>query len=223
VDGLTEAVRSQLTARYGLEVTLKEPKPRKNDEASVAVDTWQITVVTNPNQNHRPHQRIKIDITTMESRTTELQTVQKNYPVLPSGVTGLLIPTMSSEEIMTNKLVSLPASACRDRIRYRDIWDITWLSLEGVALKPELVRALVYEFGMNDYSERAVHMCTLWTTPPHIERFSSEMRRFLPRSVLARTIDRPGFIPFVVKQVNKHLANAADIIILPKPPKKLVS
>lgn len=36
----------------------------------------------------------------MESRTTELQTVQKNYPVLPSGVTGLLIPTMSSEEIM---------------------------------------------------------------------------------------------------------------------------
>jgi len=40
VDGLTEAVRSQLTARYGLEVTLKEPKPRKNVEESVAVDTW---------------------------------------------------------------------------------------------------------------------------------------------------------------------------------------
>jgi len=67
VDGLTEAVRSQLTARYGLEVTLKEPKPRKYDEASAAVDTWQITVVTNPNQNHRPHQRIKIDIATMET------------------------------------------------------------------------------------------------------------------------------------------------------------
>ena len=212
VDGMAEAARLHLVSRYGLEVAVKEPKPRKKNSSMVAVDTWQITVITSPRQSHRPRQRIKIDIATMEARKTELQPVQKYYSVLPSGIAGLLVPVMSSEEILANNLVSLPDSVNRNRIRYRDIWDIAWLTLQNVPSNHELVAARVEEFGMTDYGDRVERMCMLLTEPTTQERFSAEMGRFLPRSAMVQTMDRPDFISFVVKRVSEQLTKVRSVI-----------
>ena len=211
VAGISEVVRSHLVSRYGLEVSLKEPKPRKKEIGGVAVDTWQITVVTNPEHLHLPRQRIKIDIATMVSRSTELQAIRKNYQVLPSGLEGLLVPVMSIQEILTNKLVSLPASAYRNHIRYRDIWDIAWLSLEGVSIKPEWLTGRMSEFGIVDYGERVAAIQKILDEPVTIERFKEEMARFLPEEIMGRTFDRTGADAFMFKMVQDSLARAAEI------------
>ena len=128
VDGISGVVQSHLAERYDLEVSVQDPKPRKEADQPVAVDTWQISVMTDPGQPHLPRQRIKIDIATMEARTRDAKAIRQNYSVLPSGLGDLLVPTMSKDEIMANKLVSLPASVHQGNIRHREIWDIAWLA-----------------------------------------------------------------------------------------------
>ena len=54
VDGITDVVQSHLIDQYGLEVEAKELKPRRDADQPVEVDTWQISVVTNPGQSYLP-------------------------------------------------------------------------------------------------------------------------------------------------------------------------
>jgi len=211
VEGISEVVKSHLASRYGLEIVVKEPKPRKKDGSTVVVDTWQITIVTNPGQLHLPRQRINIDIATMESRSTGLQAIRKNYPVLPSGLEGLLVPVMSAQEILTNKLVSLPASANRNNIRYRDIWDIAWLTLEDVTIKPEWIIGRLTEFGIEDYGERVEAILNTLGDPSTGKRFKESIARFLPNEAMNRTFGRAGADAFIFKVVQECLAKAAQI------------
>lgn len=211
VAGISEVVRSHLASRYGLEIVVKDPQPRKKEMGRVAVDTWQITVVTNPEQLHLPRQRIKIDIATMKSRSTDLQAIRKNYPVLPSGLEGLLVPVMSTQEILVNKLVSLPASAYRNRIRNRDIWDIAWLTLEGVAINPEWLTGRVGEFGIVDYVERVEVIKKMLGEHGTGERFKEDMTRFLPQEAMGRTFGRTGAEAYMFNVVQENLTKAAEI------------
>jgi len=131
----------------------------------VSVDIWQISIVTNPGQTHLPRQRIKIDIATMESRSRELKSLRPNYAVLPSGYGDLLVPVMSREEILTNKLFYLPEAVNRDRIRFRGIWDIAWLDRQNAQPNPEFVTGRVMEFGIEDFGERMATMRNMLQDP----------------------------------------------------------
>ena len=216
VDGISEVLRTHLTRRYGLEVTVKEPKPQKKEGSAVAVDTWQISVVTNPQQKHLPRQRIKIDITTMESRSRDLHSLRPNYAVLPSGFDDLLVPVMSREEIMANKLVSLPVAVNRNRIRFRDIWDIAWLDRQGIQTNHEWIAGRIGEFGIEDFGERVKAMRQMLQQAKTQTRFRKEMARFLPLDVITRTIDRPEYMSHVIRTVDGRLAESTSNIGTPE-------
>lgn len=215
VEGISDVVEAHLTNRYGLEVTVKDPKPRKGDGNPVEVDTWQISIVTDPGQSHFPRQRIKIDIATMEARTRGVQAIQQNYSVLPSGLGDLLVPTMSKEEIMANKLVSLPASVHQRNIRYRDIWDIAWLAQNGAEVNRNWVAARANEFKMGDYVDRLDVMRVQLFDHATSRKFREEMSRFLPQQVVARTFNRTEFIPHVVNTVDDCLKRAREAFVSP--------
>lgn len=216
VAGISGVVQSHLAERYGLEVSVQDPKPRKEADQPVAVDRWQISVVTDPGQFHLPRQRIRIDVATMEARTRDVKAVRQNYSVLPTGLGDLLVPTMSKDEIMANKLVSLPASAHQGNIRHRDIWDIAWLAQNGAELNHEWVANRVAEFRLEDYADSLDMMQR--ALPDHVagDRFRAEMSRFLPRDVVARTLDRPEFVRYLANTVNEHLAKALATFSGPK-------
>lgn len=220
VDGISEVVRSHLTDRYGLEVSVKDPKPRKEDGSPVKVDTWQVSVIIDPGQSHLPRQRIKIDIATMEARTNDVQAIQQNYSILPSGLGDLLVPAMSKEEIMSNKLVSLPASVHRRNIRHRDIWDIAWLAQNGAEVNREWVARRAAEFGLDDYVNLLDAMRDALFDHVSGARLREEMSRFLPREVVVRTFSRPEFIPYMVNTVDERLAQAREAFVSPKTTKQ---
>ncbi len=219
VEGISGVVRSHLANRYGLEVSVKEPKPRKDAGQPVEVDTWQIIVVTDPGRSRLPRQRIKIDIATMAARTKEVQAIQQNYSVLPSGLGDLLVPAMSKDEIMANKLVSLPASVHQRNIRHRDIWDIAWLAQNGAEVNREWVACRAAEFRLDDYVDRLDALRSTLLDHVTAGKFGKEMSRFLPRDVVARTLDRTEFVPYVVNTVDEHLAKARGAFASPKKAK----
>lgn len=217
VDGMSEAVQGYLTDRYGLNVEVREPRPRVEDGRSVGVDTWQISVITDPGRSHLPRQRIHIDIATMAARSRDVKAIRQNYAVLPTGLGEMLVPAMTRDEIMANKLVSLPASTHQRNIRHRDIWDIAWLAQNGAKVNRDWVAARAAEFELDDYVVRIDAMRE--ALPDHVggTRFREQMSRFLPRDVIARTLDRPEFIPYVVGVIDEHLAQAREAFARPAP------
>ena len=216
VEGMSSVVQSHLTDRYDLDVLVKEPNPRMNSNQPIGVNTWQFRVVTHPDQSDRPRQRIKIDIATLEAQTKEVHAIQQNYSVLPSGIGDLLVLTMSKDEILGNKLVSLPASVYQKNIRYRDIWDIAWLVQNGARVKHEWIVNRVTEFKLTDYTERLDAMRDTLSDHVDSEKFRKEMSRFLPHDVVTRTLNRPEFTPYVVSKVDEYLIKARDAFSKPK-------
>ena len=195
--GLKGSVEDHLGARYGLEVKVKDPAVLNEGTArgDAIVARWQVAVVTDAARKDLPKQRVKIEVAKIPAHTTEVRRLNVNYAFLPDGYGDLLIVVESLDEIMADKLVSLVAS--HRYVRYRDIWDLTWLQQQGATVRPDLVRRKIADYGvvgywtlMNSFLERAP---SLIADPV----FHDEMRRFLPMDRYERSLGVPGFERFL--------------------------
>ena len=133
----------------------------------------------------------------------DLHSLRSNYAVLPSGFDDLLVPAMSQEEIMANKIVYLPIAVNRNRIRFRDIWDIAWLDRRGIQTNHEWITGRIGEFGIEDFGERVKAMRQMLQQAETQTRFREEMARFLPLDVITRTIDRPEYMSHVIRDCRR--------------------
>ena len=99
---MKRCLEDYLGARYGLEVTVKEP-PVLNEEpdyTALKVDKWQISVVIHPERRDLPRQRIKIEVANIPAYTKEVLPLRKNHPFLPDGYDDILLVVESIDEIM---------------------------------------------------------------------------------------------------------------------------
>ncbi|HHX4111957.1 TPA: nucleotidyl transferase AbiEii/AbiGii toxin family protein, partial [Proteus mirabilis] len=121
---MKHCIEKYIGERYGLEVTVKEPKDLKQDPkySELSIDKWQIAVVTSPERKDLPKQKIKVEVANIPAYTREPQPLQINYDFLPDGYSDMLILTESLDEIMADKIISLPATT--RYVRHRDIWDL---------------------------------------------------------------------------------------------------
>lgn len=113
-----------LQEKYGFSVTVSEPVKDIND-----VDTWKIKIVTRPETNHLPIQRINIDICSVKSYEKRPMFIQNNYGI-DMGTDGLVIQAQSREEIYADKLIAFALRP--SRLKYRDLWDMAWLHQRGI-------------------------------------------------------------------------------------------
>ncbi len=212
--GLKGSVEDHLGARYGLEVTVKDPAVLNETTTwgDAIVARWQVAVVTDAGRKDLPKQRVKIEIAKIPAYTTEVRRLNVNYAFLPDGYGDLLIVVESLDEIMADKLVSLVAShRC---VRYRDIWDLSWLQQQGATVRPDLVRRKIADYGvvgygtmMNSFLERAP---SLIANPV----FLNEMRRFLPMDRYERSFGVPGFERFLtgaITDLYRELRRGLDV------------
>lgn len=193
-------------SRYGLEVTVKEPAELRlePDYADVTVDKWQISVTTFPERKDLPKQRIKIEIANIAAYTSHPRMLMRNYSQLPDGYSDLIVQVETLNEIMADKVVSLPATT--GRIRYRDIWDLAWLKQQNAEINTQLVAQKLADYGLNPKFE-ALLQARIGTLSTVIKSraFYAEMRRFLPVDVYERTISQPQFMQYLDVTLNELL------------------
>jgi len=206
--------------RYGLEVVVKEPKElrKEPDYADVKVDKWQISVMTNPGKSDLPKQRIKVEIANIPSYTQSVRSLVKNYQQLPDGYSDLIVRVEELTEIMADKLVSFPATT--SHIRYRDMWDLVWLHQQGAKPDAELVKKKIADYKLNDTYE-AWLQARIESLPALVTsaKFEGEMKRFLPVSVVDRTINQPDFLAFLQTTLHELLIAIQTDIYGSKYPK----
>ena len=190
---LKDRVESHVGGRYGLEVTVQEPKSNKKDpvRSDVNVDQWRVSVVTDPGRRDVPKQRVHIEIASVPAYTSEVRKLRVNYESLPDGYGDLLVVVESLDEIMADKLVALAAS--QKKVRHRDIWDLAWLRQRGANVRPDLVEQKIADYGVARYAEL---LDSLIERAPAIiagKPFRDEMKRFLPEDRYQGSFGDPKF------------------------------
>lgn len=200
---LMDRVESHVGGRYGLEVTVKEPKSNKKqpERAGVDVHQWRVSIVTDPGRRDLPKQRVHIEIAGVPAYTSEVRKLRVNYDFLPDGYGDLLLLVESLDEIMADKLLALAAS--RERVRHRDIWDLAWLRQRGANVRPDLVERKIADYGVACYAEL---LDSLVERVPAIvagKPFRGEMKRFLPEDRYQSSFGDPKFERYLIGTITE--------------------
>ena len=198
---MKDCIEEYIGARYGLEVNVKEPSTLEKDfrHAELNVDKWQTVVAAMPHRKNFPKQRIKIEVANIPAYTKEAVPLRVNYRFLPDGYDDMLVFTETLDEVMADKLISLPAT--RKYIRHRDIWDLSWLRQQGAAVQPELVRRKLGDYRLSGSAEMLDDMIARIPGIVAGAEFKNEMRQFLPSDVYDRTLGMERFEGFLTGTV----------------------
>ncbi|KUI97280.1 nucleotidyl transferase AbiEii/AbiGii toxin family protein [Vibrio sp. MEBiC08052] len=204
---MKEVIEKYIGERYGLEVTVKEPSSLKKDPkyAELNIDKWQIAVVTSPGQKHLAKQRIKLEIANIPAYTKEPLPLGKNYDFLPDGYSSTLIYTETLDEVMADKIISLPAT--QKYIRYRDVWDLVFLKRNGAALNIDLVRQKIEDYKLEGFKDMLDARISSLKEIVYGEEFSKEMERFLARETFDRTLATDKFKDYMLATLTKILTD----------------
>ena len=171
----------------GLEI----PGPRRE----LCVSGWLLRVPTWSARPDLPHQRVKIEIANVDAITTETMPVCVNYDCIPSELHNLRLNVSTLEEILADKLVSLPEAyaAHETNIRLRDIWDIGWLHRRGTRLRTDWVALKRIGYGSSAGIEAVHRMMEKVSGFAVGNEFFVRMRQLLPGAVYQETVGQPGF------------------------------
>jgi hypothetical protein len=205
---IKSCVERYLGERYGLEVTVKEPKEMtgESEHRHVKVHKWQIRIVTAPARPDLPKQMIKIEVVDIPAYTRTPQLLRQNYDFLPDGYGDLVILTESLDEIMADKLVSLVN--CTAYLRHRDIWDLHWLKQQGAAVDGNLVRHKLDDYGAANYERNATHLIERLPDITRSKEFIDQMARFIPMDVQVRTLMKDKFLAMLANETADMLRKA---------------
>ena len=209
---LASVLVDRLEAKYGLHVTVEEPKRDTGN-----VDTWKLKVITRPEQKALSSQKINIDICTVPSYDQRPMMLRNHYGV-EMGTSGLIIQAQSREEIMADKLVALALRA--NRLKNRDLWDIVWLKQQGIDLPLDLIPKKI----LDRHRSTAEFLALLNERKDQLQRdpvlkqdFIREMRRFLPVRIVVETIENETFWDYLTglvcaecEQVAQSLGSASE-------------
>jgi len=183
----------KLEMKYGLPVTVSEPVREEGN-----VDTWKLRMTTRPERKQLPAQRINIDICALGSHDRKPVMVRNQYGV-DMGTSGLIVQAQSREEIFADKIVAFAMRP--NRLKNRDLWDIAWLSQQGIVLSADLVLLKVDDRQLDraDFLNQLTERYQLLSTSLSCRKdFLSEMRRFLPPLVVAETLEQEAFWDYLV-------------------------
>ncbi len=218
---IKDCITQKIGERFGLKVTVKEPKPAK-DGALVNVDKWMISIETRPDAPDLPQQKIKLDIANIPAYTREVVPLRKNYSVL-NGTNNVIVITESIDEILADKVVALPTSIAKlesgnlvatpSKIRHRDIWDLAWLVGQGAKLDPQMVNAKIGDYGIKHFGQLLDRATQSIPAIASGDAFKAQMKRFIQKSAYDRALGTPGYDAYLAKTVVKLFREMTPALI----------
>lgn len=197
---LKECVEDYLSGRYNLSVEVKPPKEKK--DTGVSVSSWQVKVITAPDRPDIPSQKIKIEVANVPSYTRDLVQISENYQL--SIGTPLIIGVQSMEEVMADKLLALPAS--ENPIRYRDIWDLHWMSMNRVKPNTGFLEHKIQDYGVTGYQEKLKNRIDSLPNIINGPEFMNQMSRFIRRETMENSIAKEDFRSALIGSITRLLS-----------------
>jgi predicted nucleotidyltransferase component of viral defense system len=193
---LARVLTERLQTRYALPVSVSEPVKTGGN-----VSTWKLTIETRPGRRHLPAQRIHLDICAIPSHDPRPMMLRNLYGI-DLGTSGLILQAQSREEILADKIIALAFR--ENRIKNRDLWDIGWLTQQGIELPARLIPIKIRDHQRENAEFVTVltgRTASLKTEPATREDFMKEMRRFLPAATVRDTIEKEAYWSYLAELV----------------------
>lgn len=201
---IKNCLEKYLSDRYGLTVSVKEPKEfLESDIEGIRVDKWQLNITTSPERKDLPKQKIKIEVINVPSYSKEPRALLNNYDFLPDGYSDIIVMTESLDEIMADKVIAFVN--CTRMVRYRDIWDLRWLKQQGAIINKMYVQNKINDYRIDDYSEKLNTCLKNLEESIKGKKFLNEMSRFIPANVLERTLKKEKFLDALYVEIKAIL------------------
>jgi predicted nucleotidyltransferase component of viral defense system len=204
---LARVLVDRLQIRYDLPVSVSEPV-----KTGGKVSTWKLTIETRPGQKHLPAQRIHLDICAIPSHDPRPMMLRNLYGI-DLGTSGLILQAQSREEILADKVIALAFR--ENRIKNRDLWDIAWLSQQGIDLPTRLIPLKIRDHQRDDAEFVALlqeRIDAVKTRPDMREDFMKEMRRFLPATTVRETIEKELYWAYLTQVVDDLARKAMSVL-----------
>jgi len=204
---LARVLVDRLQIRYDLPVSVSEPV-----KTGGKVSTWKLTIETRPGQKHLPAQRIHLDICAIPSHDPRPMMLRNLYGI-DLGTSGLILQAQSREEILADKVIALAFR--ENRIKNRDLWDISWLSQQGIDLPTRLIPLKIRDHQRDDAEFIALlqeRIDAIKTRPDMREDFMKEMRRFLPAATVRETIEKELYWAYLTQVVDDLARKAMSVL-----------
>lgn len=185
---LGSILTDRLKTRYDLPVRVSNPVKTGGN-----VSTWKLVVETRPGQNHLPAQRIHLDICAIPSHDPHPMMLRMLYGI-DLGTSGLILQAQSREEILADKMIALAFR--ENRLKNRDLWDIVWLTQQGVELPSGLIPIKICDHKRTaaDFSRLLdERLLALGSQARLRQEFVKEMQRFLPATTVRDTVAKAPF------------------------------
>ena len=198
---LAQTLTERLQLKYGLHVEVSEPRKLTGN-----VDTWKLRMITRPQQNNLPPQRIHIDICSIPSYDRQPM-VLRNFYGVEMGTSGLIIQAQSREEILADKMVAFALRL--NRIKNRDLWDICWLKQQNVSLPLELVKKKILDHRRShaEYLSMLTERSRILAEDPQTQlSFRHEMQRFLPPGIFEETVSNDEYWEYLRTTIQMEAA-----------------
>ena len=195
---LGSVLTERLKDRYGLPVRVSEPVKTGGN-----VSTWKLVIETRPGQRHLPAQRINLDICAIPSHDPRPMMLRNLYGI-DLGTSGLILQAQSREEILADKVIAIAFR--ENRIKNRDLWDIAWLTQQGIELPAHLVPLKIRDNKCESAAFVAAleaRLAALRARPAMRAEFMQEMRRFLPVAAMRETIEREPYWRYLTDVVTE--------------------
>lgn len=167
-----EHFQNKISKKYGLNIELDEPK---DDDNIVKKYTAKILLPLANGQKTK----INIEIAQIPSHDNCLKMINNNYPNEFS--VNSLIRVESREEIFADKIIALGS---RPYIKFRDFWDIKFLSDSNIELNMELVLAKINDYEIINFEENLRKRIEAIKSSDLSQDFIKEMNRFLEPKLL---------------------------------------
>ena len=179
VDSAVETTKKTLHREFDIgpgEILLKKPPfPMAIRSGSAEVVTWQISVPVAP-MRHAPKSRIKIEFANVPSYDSGPD-VAKAVPGLVQ-MEDVILTVESANEILADKAVALTA---RQALKYRDVWDVWYLTNKlNAHIDRGVVARKFADYGTSNIATRAKQRQEELAKPATAKAFLDEMTRFLP-------------------------------------------
>ena len=204
---LARVLVDRLQTRYGLPVSVSEPV-----KIGGQVSTWKLTIETRPGRKHLPAQRIHLDICAIPSHDPRPMMLRNLYGI-DLGTSGLILQAQSREEILADKVIALAFR--ENRIKNRDLWDISWLSQQGIDLPTRLIPLKIRDHQRDDAEFVALlqeRIDAVKKRPDMREDFMKEMRRFLPAATVRETIEKELYWACLTQVVGDLALKAMSVL-----------
>jgi predicted nucleotidyltransferase component of viral defense system len=183
-----ETTKESLSRDFDIDpnlIDLKQPSdPMAIRSDAVSIVAWRIVVPISATRRS-PKSHIKIEFANVPS--------YDNVPNVAKATAGLvqiqdiILKVESADEILADKAVALTA---REALKYRDVWDVWYLSkkLSAKADRDTVARKFI-DYGTWDIEAKAKQRCAELAEASTLRSFLDEMKRFLPAKRVAEIDD----------------------------------